>query len=169
MKNPLKYLRRKYQSIKNIIRWWPIIWKDRDWDNWFIEEILVTKLEHQAAYFEQHGHTLSANYDAEKMRLVIKLLRRCQEEYYQSEYMGFYEDDYFIDNAGLLHWTEPTLDNLGAYFDKYPRINKIVCANQGFGPDDRLKIALKIGQINHQRAYELAYKIMGRYSYRWWD
>jgi len=39
-----------YNSIKNIIRWFPIIWKDRDYDDWYIYTILETKLKHQAKY-----------------------------------------------------------------------------------------------------------------------
>ena len=31
-------------SIKNLIKWFPIIWKDRDWDDHYIWEIMKNKL-----------------------------------------------------------------------------------------------------------------------------
>ena len=34
-----------YRRVKNVLRWLPTIWKDRDWDNSYITEILIKKLE----------------------------------------------------------------------------------------------------------------------------
>ncbi len=31
-------------GIKNLITWFPIIWKDRDWDHWYLYKILRFKL-----------------------------------------------------------------------------------------------------------------------------
>src|SRR6185295_9596120 len=31
-------------GIKNIIKWLPIVWKDRDWGDWYIYEILKFKI-----------------------------------------------------------------------------------------------------------------------------
>jgi hypothetical protein len=38
------------RGIKNLFRWLPTIWKDRDWDSYYIYEIIRVKLEHQAKY-----------------------------------------------------------------------------------------------------------------------
>ena len=44
-----KYLHRDIaQGIKNLIKWFPIIWKDRNWDDSFIFDILQFKLQNQA-------------------------------------------------------------------------------------------------------------------------
>ena len=37
----------KLKKIKNIIRWIPVLWKDRDWDDWYIYKILQKKIEYQ--------------------------------------------------------------------------------------------------------------------------
>ena len=37
--------------IKNLIRWFPVIWNDRDWDSEFTLDILLKKLEHQRDFF----------------------------------------------------------------------------------------------------------------------
>ena len=40
-----KYLHRDFiEGIKNLIKWFPIIWKDRNWDHSYIYEILKFKL-----------------------------------------------------------------------------------------------------------------------------
>ena len=48
------------KKIRNLIRWIPIIWKDRDWDFYFTYEILKKKLEFQAEFTRKYGHHESA-------------------------------------------------------------------------------------------------------------
>jgi hypothetical protein len=74
-----------YKRIKNIIRWIPVLWKDRDWDYWHIFEILKVKLKFQSEYFRKHGYHESSERDAEKMELCIKLIDKIQNEYYLDE------------------------------------------------------------------------------------
>ena len=38
------------QGVKNLIKWFPTIWKDRDYDQFYIYEVLRVKLEKQAVY-----------------------------------------------------------------------------------------------------------------------
>jgi hypothetical protein len=71
-----------YKRIKNIIRWIPILWKDRDWDYWHTFEILKTKLKFQSEHFRKHGYHESSERDAEKMELCIRLIDKVQNEYY---------------------------------------------------------------------------------------
>jgi hypothetical protein len=74
-----------YKRIKNIIRWVPILWKDRDWDYWHTFEILKTKLKFQSKHFRKHGYHESSERDAEQMELCIRLIDKVQNEYYLDE------------------------------------------------------------------------------------
>ena len=42
-----------YQGIKNLVRWFPIIWRDRDWDDHYIFEVLKFKLKNQSKYIDK--------------------------------------------------------------------------------------------------------------------
>ena len=44
-------IKRFFRKCKNVIRWFPTIWKDEDWDPSYITEILIKKLEHQRDFF----------------------------------------------------------------------------------------------------------------------
>ena len=57
------------QGIKTLIRWFPIIWKDRDYDDHFIWEILKFKIRNQADYIGSKDRHVSAKRDAEIMML----------------------------------------------------------------------------------------------------
>lgn len=40
-------------GIKNLIKWFPIIWKDKDWDSGYMYEMLYHKLNFMHEYFSQ--------------------------------------------------------------------------------------------------------------------
>ncbi len=70
------------QKIKNLIRWFPVIYKDRDWDHWFIYQILKTKLKYQSEHLRKCGNHVSADYDADRIDLCIRLIEKVQNEEY---------------------------------------------------------------------------------------
>ena len=41
------------KGVKNLWKWFPTIWKDRDWDSYHIYEILRVKIENQAKYMQK--------------------------------------------------------------------------------------------------------------------
>ena len=41
-------MKKIWNRIKNIIRWIPVLWNDRDWDYHYTFEILKTKLKFQS-------------------------------------------------------------------------------------------------------------------------
>ena len=56
-------------GIRNLIKWFPIIWKNREWDHYYIYEILKFKLENQSQYLKNQGRHVSSKRDSEKMML----------------------------------------------------------------------------------------------------
>ena len=70
-------------GIKNLWRWFPIIWKDRDWDYYYIFQVLKFKLEKQAKHLNKYG----SERDAELMMTCVRLINKLQnEEYYEAYY-----------------------------------------------------------------------------------
>ena len=75
-------------GTKNIIKWAPVIYKDRDWDHWHIYEILKTKLQHQANYLLQHGHLENSAKYAQQMLKCIEMIDTVQNERVIDEYLA---------------------------------------------------------------------------------
>lgn len=176
--NKLKIaFRNLVQGIKNLIRWFRIIWNDREWDNWFLEEIIIQKLHNMADHFDDPllAFTESAPQKAKHMRLAAKLLQKYQDGYYSSEYLDYYAMDFYIDEHGYLQTAEESrYDNLNVYFKKYKGVHRQILSGKikvSFLTDlnDRQMVAMQIGYYNEQRARRLAYKIMDTYSPGWWD
>jgi hypothetical protein len=79
-----KYI--KY-GVKNLYKWFWIIWKDRDWDYYYIFQVLKFKLEKQAKHLSERNWHESSKRDAEVIMTCVRLINKLQnEEYYQEYY-----------------------------------------------------------------------------------
>lgn len=74
------FLRNMWRGIKNLIVWFPIIWKDRQWDYVFIFIMLKHKLELMKIMFENDAYTEKAPEVVDKLKRCIKLLDRLSDD-----------------------------------------------------------------------------------------
>lgn len=169
------------RGVKNLWYWFPIIWKDRDWDDHHIFEVLKHKLKAQAKYIGDRDFHTRAQLDARRMRLCVKLIQLCQDETYAMEYMNYHKDKVWFtdceDKPGYsLYNSEVTSENFDDFFKKYPLVYKKVL--NGAGPftldgrdEDEIKkiIAMNIAHINQERAHKLLFKILEENIRGWWD
>lgn len=81
-------IKNKIRQIRNLIRWAPIIWNDRDWDYYFIYEILKQKLKHTEQYISKYGSHVNADIDAENIRTAIEMIEKVQHEYHVDKYLS---------------------------------------------------------------------------------
>lgn len=159
-----------FRNIHNLVRWFPIIWKDRDWDDHFIFEILKFKIKNQAEYIGKHDRYVNAKRDAEIMMLCVRLIEKVQDEYYACEYQNYHESEIiFIDSENNPGYYEMEIleksERYDEYFKKYPLIYRMV-------PDlnaPKGRIAFEIAKINQERAHKLLFKILEQNIRRWWD
>ena len=170
-------------GIKNIWKWFPIIWKDRDWDHTYIFEVLKFKLNKQADYIGGRGTHTSAKRDSEIMRLVSKLITLQQDEFYHMEYMDYHNtdydfipSDYEIDGDKCFEMKSTLVsETFDDYFKKYPRQYKKVLSGEinrtKRNPEEKDKhtIAMEIALENHERCNKLIFKILESEIQRWWD
>lgn len=167
------------EGIKNIIYWFPIIWKDRNWDQSFIYEVLKHKLKAQANYIETKDRHTRAKQDARRMRLCVSLIQICQDDTYNTEYMDYAETDFWFedvkDKPGYSTIESKIIwEKYDDYFKKYPLIYKRVMNGEGVfslegREDNKQVIAMNIGHINQDRAHKLLFKIMEENIQGWWD
>lgn len=181
----LRYKPKQFvEGIKNLWKWFPIIWKDRDWDTSFIFEMFKFKIKNQSNYIGTKDRHVSAKRDAEIMMTVVKLMDRVQNEFYQMEYMDYRKTKHkFVllpkknpTDEGMYEWVSEELsENFDEYFAKYPRQYKRVLSgeiNRFRGePHEKGKnvIASEIAHENHIRCRKLLFKLMEENIEKWWD
>jgi len=167
------------RGIKKLWYWFPVIWKDRDYDDHFIFEVVKHKLKAQAKYIGDRDFHTRAQLDARRMRLCVSLIEKVQDESYQMEYMDYVKDRVWFtpceDRPGSsLYNSEVISENFDDFFKKYPLVYKRVL--KGEGPfslegreDDKKIIAMNISHVNQERVHKLLFKILEQNILGWWD
>jgi len=69
-------------GMKNIVKWLPVIWKDRDWDSYHIFKLLHFKLSNMEKLFRVHGNHVESSKDADDIKICINLLNRILKNEY---------------------------------------------------------------------------------------
>lgn len=184
-----KYLIRNFtRGIKNLIKWFNVIWRDRDYDHSFIYTILAFKLRNQAGYIGGRDIHTRAKIDARNMNICANLIDKLNSEYYYMEYSDYEESKIVWDEVDQSdddfpqEWkTDKELmelniidisETLDDYFRKYGRIYKYVMNTTDKLPvstETKRGIAINIAHINHKRAKKLLFKIMEENIDGWWD
>lgn len=168
------------EGIQNLWKWFPVIWKDRDWDSMFIYEILKFKITKQAKYIGSRDIHVSAKRDAEIMMLTTNLIQKCKDEHYGNEYSNYHKSNYnWLDIEGRPNYKkmdiELVTDNFDEYFKKYPRQYKRVMNGEinryrsVDGQKDKKTIAMEISYENQNRCRILLFKVMSEHIGRWWN
>ena len=57
-------------GVENLVRWFPVIWQDRDWDGAYLARIISKKAGQMAHLQEKYGHHEYAERDAAELREV---------------------------------------------------------------------------------------------------
>lgn len=179
------YLKNFKEGIKKLWYWFPVIWKDKDYDHSYIYEVLKHKLKSQALYIGSRDIHTRADQDSRRMLICANLIDKLQEGYYEIEYADYIEDRSWFEpykdkdsKEELYEWkNEIVSENIDDFFKKYPLVYKRVI--NGEGPfklnkkdsDSEYKktIAMNISHINKKRAHKLLFKIMEENIEAWWD
>ena len=176
-----RYYHKMFKTgVKNLIYWFPIIWKDRHWDSHYIFEIMMHKIKAQSKYIGSRDIHTRAKRDAEVMMTCVRLMEKVQDEFYSSEYMDYHKDKHWFtpaDQEGYSTWNSRTLyEDFDEYFAKYPLTYKKVMNGSGpfnFDGNDvnnvKKSIAMNIAHVNQERAHKLLFKIMEQNIEKWWD
>lgn len=162
-------------GVKNLVRWFPIVWRDRDYDHTFILSLLQQKLIFQSKYIGGRAIHTTAKRDAEIMMTVVKLIDKVKEGYYDSEYLDYQKSNIRWEKAEQEGYSEVFIDEVSEdfdeYFNKYPRAHKKIKNREKyiFENDCKKHIAMNLAHYNHKRAKDLIFKILSDRIEGWWD
>lgn len=82
------------ESIQKLIEWFPVIWKDRDWDQAYIYRLLEHKFDSMSKYQRKYGHSTSANKIADKLQEAKDLCHKLLNYDYSEESMKSFHEKY---------------------------------------------------------------------------
>jgi hypothetical protein len=160
-------------GVKNIFRWIPTLYKDKDWDPWYIYNILQKKIEFQRQKIINANRHTEIDRDNRDMTIALNLLERVKEDFYTTEYLDYDETKYdFIpvkDNPNLKEMVKTILsETYDEFLKKYPSSVRKVLKEKG---NDLEKDVLchYVARHNQEKARKLLFKLLEQKIERWWD
>jgi ribosomal protein S8 len=172
-----KFIPRRFVvGIKNNRKWFPIIWKDRDYDHYFILEILKFKLHNVADRIDNTNRFVDSVSQVRDIRICERLIQKLQDSYYIDEMHAYWETK--MRTEPIENSTKYTLefddirDDMHIYLSKYPndvrRALKSRYLKDRENPSNK-QIGIAVSYLREQRAKTLLFKIMDRKIMSWWD
>jgi hypothetical protein len=155
--------------IHNIIKWSPILWRDRDYDYWYILDSLQFKIKNTSKYIAKHKHYAGYKRDVERMNLCVRLLDKIQNNFYKFEYQ-----DFCTNKVTILHDVETecelvkeisSSEHLNEYFNKYKREYKKIFDKE----KTPVWNAVLLGNSIENKARRILFKIIEENIFNWWD
>jgi hypothetical protein len=160
------------ESIKNLIDWFPVIYRDRHWDDYYIFEVLKRKLILQRKELVKSNRTTKTEEMNRYITLCLNLIERIQEEWYLMEPMEYVkiEHEFEPKNTVLSEWkSEIVWENHQGYFSKYRlRLRQLIKKQPGL-MKNKMKLAISLGDLNQKRCQTLLFKILDEKINLFWD
>jgi len=160
-------------SCHNLIKWFPTIWNDRDWDGHYILKILQKKIEFQRKELVNANRHTRIESDNRDMTLALNLLERVREEYYQMECMDYWHSDIVFeeipnDSSRKLVDIVTKSERYDEFLSKYPSSVRGVVKEHG-EQNDKQCLCLLVSYHNHEKANKLLFRILEERLSYWWD
>ena len=158
-----------WKGLKNVIKWLPIVWKDRDWDHVYITDVLKFKIKNTADYIEEHKRYEGWERDVERMRMCVRIMDKLDDGFYEHEYQDYHKTVFEFEKIemGLTEMKGNVIsNNLPEYFAKYPNDYRRLSEKW---KETELTSALMMSSNRHMRATKILFEIISTNIYGWWD
>jgi hypothetical protein len=162
-----------YRRVRNVLRWLPTIWKDRDWDNSYITEILIRKLEFtRDFYLSDKPYSSEAKRTADEIQEAITRLHQTRDSW------EFYEDPALEQLE--LKWGQTTYKSIPYQYDKDGnvltyRMETVYDKEKVYTPEHKeqyskeFKEVLQTARKQYMKDKIKAYKFIAKNIDKWWD
>jgi len=160
-----------YRRVKNVLRWLPTIWKDRDWDNSYITEILIKKLE-----FTRDFYLSDKAYSAEADKVANEIQEAIDHLHMTRDSWEFYEDSAMEQLEQK--WGKTTFDFVPYKYDEYgnillyemeSEIEKVNTEEEEEQYRKEFKETLDKARKQYMKDKIKAYKFIAKNIDKWWD
>jgi len=152
------------QGIMNLIIWFPVIWKDRNWDHIYIYQIFRHKLHLTEQLIRLHGHHVKHIEDADKIKKCVILLDRLiEDEYHENVFKNHYKKW----GEPEMNWKDSTDFSGCTMLDiKYPHV-KTGEDNKRQTIDFRIKSQMEAAL--REQDLDMLFELMRKHIQTWWD
>ena len=152
-------------GIRNLIKWTPIIWKDRDWDKHYILEVLLFKMKNQRDYMKSQGYQENSSRIL-PLEECIDLLEKVHNEWENYEEPAYKKHEeqwgksefYFIPSKEKPNSYEMKDRNEERYTEQEIKKKR-----------ESFLLYSNIARLKRNRDFEFAMSLFVKHFDEWWD
>ena len=145
-------------GIENIIRWTPVIWKDRDFDDGYVIRLLYYKFKFMEQFLQsENAHARDAKKTAMQVMVAKNLCKRLWDQMYLSNALTNYRSKY--GDPEIFHF-EPS---------KTPGYDKLVLDWKTKQQEKEYKRASKHSRYMKNQDFEYLCTYLNKHFRSWWD
>ncbi len=155
--------RRLINKIKMSYRWAKFGWNDKNYDHYFLYDVMEFKIRNMHKAFMKYGYT-DQSVTTQRMVWAIDLIKKVKNEDYVNEYWNYMYDDKFNEINKLDEYLEINKNN-------YKRSDKGF-SSKGHGIKEikfKELCAMDIGYYKQKKAKRLLFQILHDKIDYWWD
>ena len=160
-----------YRRVRNVLRWLPTIWKDRDWDNSYITEILIRKLEFtRDFYLSDKPYSSEAKRTADEIQEAISRLHQTKDawEFYESPAMEQLEEKWGLTAFSFEPYEHDENGEVLTYEMK-SKTEKVNTEEEEEQYSKEFRKTIKEAREQYMKDKKDAYKFIAKNIDKWWD
>ena len=160
--------RRKWRQIKNVVGWIPVVWKQFDFDYQYSLDVFKHQLLKQAKFMESDkAYGVNSHIQAQKIRMVVRLMDKVYDEEYALEYQQKLKDSYGDDVMDLVLHDLIDSNECHPIVWKFEEDKKYESLREEIR--ENYDKWFKESQAKQERAHKLLWKVIEFYIRGWWD
>ncbi len=182
-KNTTYFFKDIKSGIFNLFIWLPVIWKDREWDSYYLFKIMEFKIGNMLKMHQKNMTFVGSEFVVRDMKICLNLIKKINEDFYVMEYYDYSTSEIISTKVPDSELYEVDIniikENYDDYMKKYPlgisRAKKHFKENRSLWVSDMDEVTEKqcicmlCGRLRHEKAKKLLFKIMEEKIENWWD
>ena len=160
-----------YRRTRNVLRWLPTIWKDRDYDDSYITEILIKKLEFtRDFYLSDKAYSAEADNVAEEIQEAINRLHQTKDswEFYEDPAMEQLQQKWGLTAFSFEPYEHDEKGNVLTYEMK-SKTEKVNTKEEEEQYSKEFRGTVKEAREQYMKDKIKAYKFIAKNIDKWWD
>jgi len=151
------------RGIKNLIVWFPTIWKDRDWDHYYLYVIMKKKLERMEYLQRTYGHHVDNEKTADQIKICKLILGRLIEDDYLFNATKYHDEKW----GELRLITKPIPETQVCFVEV--ETTKPLTEKEKIQERKERSAAFKHGENMRKQDLDMLFNIMKKHVEGWWD
>lgn len=160
-----------FRRVRNVYRWLPTIWNDRDWDDSYITEILIRKLEFtRDFYLSDKPYSSEAKRTADEIQEAITRLHQTKDswEFYEDPVMERLQQKWGLTAFSFEPYEHDDKGNALTYQMK-SKTEKVNTPEEEEHYSKEFREGLQAARKQYMKDKIKAYEYIAKNIEKWWD